>query len=67
VSSKDWEAHSAFENVIDSLELLPKELLFIDDNDINVKAARQTELIAYKAKGIEAVHAILVRHCILTT
>jgi len=55
--------HNAFENVANCLELDSRQLLFIDDNQINVDAAKRSGLQAYQAKGIDAVRSVLMEQC----
>ncbi|MBN4078410.1 HAD-IA family hydrolase, partial [Gammaproteobacteria bacterium AH-315-C21] len=54
--------HNAFENITDSLSLQPNEVLFIDDNEINVNAAKEVGFLACQAKGIDAARRGLIAH-----
>ncbi len=49
----------AFENVISQLELAPEQIIFLDDNIINVDAARQAGMQAFEVKGFAAAQALL--------
>lgn len=51
--------HSAFENVIQKLAIQPNEMLFVDDNVINVEAAKKLGIDAYVTKGIDEVTKLL--------
>ena len=47
--------HSAFENILEKLAVQPTEMLFIDDNLVNVEAANQLGIDAHVTKGIDDV------------
>jgi putative hydrolase of the HAD superfamily len=50
----------AFAHVLNSLGCHPSSVLFFDDNELNVKSAREMGLMAYQAKGPQEVEDILV-------
>lgn len=50
---------SGFAFVCDAMQVSPSEVLFIDDNQINVDGARRAGLRAEQAHGIDAVSAVL--------
>jgi len=54
-----------FEHVVGQVGLEPESLLFLDDNLINVEAARQSGLRADRVRGIDEARASLVAHGIL--
>ena len=45
----------AFINAAENMALETKEILFVDDNSLNVKSASATGMVAYKAKGVHDV------------
>ncbi len=49
----------AFDHVIEVLEMEPSEIFFIDDNQINVDAARERGIQAHVAKGPDATRRLL--------
>ena len=53
--------HEAFTNAAGKMAKATEEILFIDDNAINVDAALAAGMVAYKAKGIEDVRHLLHR------
>jgi putative hydrolase of the HAD superfamily len=55
----------AFTNAAGKMAIKTEEILFIDDNAINVNAALATGMVAYRAKGIEDVRHLLHRLNIL--
>jgi len=57
----------SFEHVLQSLNCDPSAILFLDDNEINVKAARSVGIIAYRAEGAQEAEKILEKIGILTT
>jgi HAD superfamily hydrolase (TIGR01509 family) len=56
----------SFEYVLQSLNCDPSAILFLDDNEINVKGARSVGMIAYRAKGTQQAKNILEEIGILT-
>ncbi|MFK7896232.1 MAG: HAD family hydrolase [Myxococcota bacterium] len=52
----------AFHHVVDGLGVSADQVLFIDDNQINVDGARAAGLIAEKAVGPDAAHRIISAH-----
>lgn len=51
--------HAIFEHVIDDLGLPPREVLFVDDNEMNVAGAAQAGLSAEVARGVEQARSVL--------
>ena len=49
----------SFEYVLQSLNCDPSAILFLDDNEINIKGARSVGMIAYRAKGPQEAENIL--------
>jgi len=56
----------SFEYVLQSLNCDPEAILFLDDNEINIKGARSVGMIAYLAKGPQEAENILEEIGILT-
>ena len=56
----------SFEHVLQSLNCNPSAILFLDDNEINVKAAKSVGMIAYRAEGAQNAENILEEIGILT-
>lgn len=50
---------AVFEHVLADLGCPPQQVLFLDDNQLNVEAAQTCGLQAYRAVGIEAVRSVL--------
>jgi putative hydrolase of the HAD superfamily len=49
----------AFEHAVESLDCIPKQVLFLDDNMLNVRAAQSYGMHAIRVRGaIEAQHAL---------
>jgi putative hydrolase of the HAD superfamily len=57
--------HNAFENIMSNLNLQSDEMLFIDDNQVNVDAAKNVGIAAVQVKGIEAAEKALKTHNVL--
>ncbi|MBO0859679.1 MAG: HAD-IA family hydrolase [Chloracidobacterium sp.] len=49
----------AFQYVIEALERSPAEILFLDDNHLNVEAAKRTGMKAVQVKGTEEAGEVL--------
>ncbi len=52
----------AFEFVVEALGCAPEQILFLDDNEINVRGARAAGLRAQRACGPEEARAILTKN-----
>lgn len=52
-------SRAVFEHVLADLGCPPQQVLFLDDNQLNVDAAQAVGLQAYRAVGIEEVHTVL--------
>jgi glucose-1-phosphatase len=50
----------AFEHVIDSLRCMPDQVLFLDDNLLNVEAARRSGMHAIRVRGATEVQGVLI-------
>ena len=50
-----------FEHVIDVLRCEPSEMLFLDDQPLNIKSARQVGIEAILANGVEEAEQVLER------
>jgi FMN phosphatase YigB (HAD superfamily) len=48
-----------YDHVVMALDCRPEEILFIDDNQINIDGARTAGLDAHRAVGVEATRALL--------
>ena len=55
----------AFEFVVDGLGCAPDEILFLDDNLINVDGAKAAGLLAEHARGPDEAKAILIKNRLL--
>ena len=55
----------SFEHVLQSLNCDPPAILFLDDNEMNVKAARSVGIIAYRTQGAQEAEKILEKTGIL--
>jgi HAD superfamily hydrolase (TIGR01509 family) len=49
----------AFEFVVDSLDLAPERILFLDDNQLNVEGARSAGMLARRTRGFGEVVSAL--------
>lgn len=56
----------SFEHVLQSLNCDPSAILFLDDNEMNVKAARSVGIIAYRTEGVQEAEKTLEKIGILT-
>ncbi|MGI9611648.1 MAG: HAD family hydrolase [Acidimicrobiales bacterium] len=54
-----------FERVLADLDMAAPNVLFLDDNQVNVDAARAVGLVAHVTKGVAAASAVLRRHDLL--
>ncbi len=52
---------AAFEHVLQSLDAEPTEVLFLDDNQLNIEAALQLGLHAQQVRGLDEVRQTLIR------
>ena len=53
---------SAYQHVIDSLGVDPKQILFFDDNQMNVEAARKAGMQSERVQGIDELQKKLIDH-----
>ena len=51
-----------FDHVIEALTLQPEQILFFDDNLINVEGERKAGMQALHVRGIEALHQTIEHH-----
>jgi len=49
----------AFEHVVDSLGCMPAQVLFLDDNSLNVEAAQRFGMHAIRVRGATETHGVL--------
>ena len=56
---------AAFEFVIRALNCAPKEILFLDDNELNVDAARRIGIRAFQVNGVAGSEEALIRNRVL--
>lgn len=54
-----------YRHVVESLACAPSEILFLDDNQINVDGARAVGLTAVRAVGVEEARSVLAAHRLL--
>ncbi len=54
-----------YEHVVRSVELPPAQILFLDDNLINVEAARRSGLGAVQVRGVDEARRSLMAHGVL--
>jgi len=50
---------NSYENVVDVLEVAPSEIMFFDDNKINVESANNLGIVSFQVNGIDGVRKIL--------
>ena len=55
-----------FEHVIDHLSCEPASVLFIDDNLLNVNAARAIGICAQEAKGVTGAEQVLIEYGVIS-
>jgi putative hydrolase of the HAD superfamily len=55
----------AYEHVVGALSRRPEEILFLDDNQINIEGAHAVGLDAHRVKGVEAARLLLEERGIL--
>jgi HAD superfamily hydrolase (TIGR01509 family) len=55
----------AFQHVVDSLGCKPKYVLFLDDNTLNVEAARRCGMQAVRVQGVAETRQVLVERGII--
>jgi len=54
-----------FEHVVEGLGCAPAEVMFLDDNQLNVEAARSVGLDAHRVTGVEDSRRLLAMHGLL--
>lgn len=55
-----------YQHVIDSLQVTPQSILFIDDNQVNIDTANALGMQAFRVKGIEEARRVLDQHGVLS-
>lgn len=55
----------AFQHVVESLDCKPEQVLFLDDNVLNVEAARRLGMQAVRVQGIAETRAALIERGII--
>ncbi|MCV2403327.1 HAD family phosphatase [Marinomonas sp. C2222] len=56
-----------YQHVIDALRVLPEEILFIDDNQVNIDRALEVGMIAHRVKGVEEARRVLNQYDVLSS
>lgn len=59
--------HDAFDHVAATVGFAPDQILFVDDNQINVDAARACGMRAHRCVGAGDVRAVLLDHALLAS
>ncbi|MEL0623463.1 HAD family phosphatase [Marinomonas arenicola] len=54
-----------YDYVLDALQVAPDEILFIDDNQINIDMAQSMGIQAYRVKGVEEAKSVLNSYNVL--
>lgn len=57
----------AFQYVLDKLAVAPEQILFFDDNQMNVDSAVQIGMVAERVVGIKELESALLRHGVIQT
>jgi len=52
-------------HVIEHLQVLPEQILFIDDNQVNIDTANRLGMLAYRVKGVDAARDVLHRYGVI--
>lgn len=55
-----------YQHVLDQLQVAPKEILFIDDNQVNIDTANEMGMQAYRVKGVEEARSVLNEYGVLS-
>lgn len=55
-----------YQHVIECLQVVPEQILFIDDNQINIDMANAIGMKAYRVKGIEEARSVLNEYDVLS-
>ena len=55
----------AFQHVVESLDCRPEQVLFLDDNTLNVEAAKRIGMQAVRVQGISETHRVLIERGII--
>jgi putative hydrolase of the HAD superfamily len=55
-----------YQHVIDQLQVAPQEILFIDDNQINIDTANAMGMQAHRVKGVEEARLVLNKYGVLS-
>lgn len=56
-----------YQYVIQSLQVAPEQILFIDDNQVNIDTAIALGMKAFRVKGIEEARLVLNKHGVLSS
>jgi putative hydrolase of the HAD superfamily len=56
-----------YQYVIRNLQVAPEQILFIDDNQVNIDTANALGMKAFRVKGIEEARAVLYQHGVLSS
>ncbi|NLQ18360.1 HAD family phosphatase [Marinomonas sp. M1K-6] len=55
-----------YQHVIRRLQVAPEQILFVDDNQVNIDAANAMGMQAYRVKGVEEARHVLHLHGVLS-
>lgn len=56
---------SIYQYVLDALKVSPENILFIDDNQVNIDTAQSLGIQAFRVKGVEEAKSVLVSYNVL--
>ncbi|MCW4627926.1 MULTISPECIES: HAD family hydrolase [Marinomonas] len=54
-----------YQHVIEQLQVLPEQILFIDDNQVNIDTANRLGMQAYRVKGVDEARDVLYRYGVI--
>lgn len=54
-----------YQHVLEQLQVPPEEILFIDDNQVNIDTARNMGMQAYRVKGVKEARSVLNKYGVL--
>jgi hypothetical protein len=61
IGAEEFAATEASQHVVDTLSCKPKDVLFLDDNTLNVEAAKRCGMQAVRVQGIGKTRQALVK------
>ncbi|MBJ7539155.1 HAD family phosphatase [Marinomonas sp. C1424] len=56
-----------YDHVLDQLQIAPEQILFIDDNQLNIDTANELGMQAYRVKGIVEARTVLDEYGVLSS